>query len=94
MASGQAVSVIPQKDKVSIQEAADILNVSQPFLVKLLEQGKIPSIKVGSGQYIRFKDLMKYKQKRDMQRREGLKEITQFLQEEGFYEDEKVKFDS
>lgn len=94
MASGQAVSVIPQKDKVSIQEAADILNVSQPFLVKLLEQGNIPSTQVGSEKYIRFEDLISYKKQRDMQRREGLKELTQFLQNEGFYEENGVKFDS
>jgi excisionase family DNA binding protein len=94
MASGQAVFVLPQKDKVSIQEAADILNVSPPFLVKLLEQGNIPSTQVGSGQYIRFEDLISYKKQRDMERREGLKELTQFLQEEGFYEENRVKFDS
>lgn len=79
---------------LTIQEAANLLNVSQPFLIKLLEERKIPFIKVRSYQYIRFEDLMKYKKERDIQRREGLRELTQFLQEEGFYEDEKVKFDS
>jgi len=67
---------------LTIQEAADTLNVSQPCT------------KVGSYQYIRFEDLMKYKQQRDIQRREGLRELIQFLQEEGFYEDDGVKVDS
>lgn len=79
---------------LTIQEAADILNVSQPFLMKLLEEKNIPCTKVGSYQYIRFEDLMKYKQQRDIRRREGLRELTQFLQEEGFYEDDGVKVDS
>lgn len=94
MVSGQAVSVIAKKDEVSIQEAADILNVSRSFLMKLLEERKIPFTKVGSYQYIRFEDLMTYKQQRNIQRQEGLTELTQFLQEEGFYGDEAVKFDS
>lgn len=79
---------------LTIQEAANLLNVSQPFLIKLLDERKIPFTKVRSYQYIRFEDLMKYKKERDIQRREGLRELTQFLQEEGFYEDKKVKFDS
>jgi len=72
--------------QLTTQQAADILNVSRLFLVKLLEEGAIPYIKVGSHRRIRFKDLIIYREQRKVMRRRGLKELTQFLQEEGFYE--------
>jgi excisionase family DNA binding protein len=72
--------------QLTTQQAADILNVSRPFLVKLLDEGSIPYIKVGSDPQIRFKDLIIYREQRKVMRRQGLKELTQFLQEEGFYE--------
>jgi len=86
IASGETVSVIPQKREVTTQEAAELLNVPRPYLIKLLEEGKIPYTKVGLHQYIRYEDVMAYKKQRDTQRREGLRELTQFLQDEGFYE--------
>lgn len=72
--------------QLTTQQAADILNVSRLFLVKLLDKGAIPYIKVGSHRRIRFKDLIIYREQRKVMRRQGLKELTQFLQEEGFYE--------
>ncbi|MEG5058808.1 excisionase family DNA-binding protein [Microcoleus sp. A2-C5] len=63
------------------------LNVLQPFLVKLLENGEIPHIKVGSHRRILFQDVMIYKEQRKIKRRQGLKELSQFLQDEGFYEE-------
>ncbi len=86
MASGEAVSVVPQKREVTTREAAELLNVPRPYLIKLLEEGKIPYTKVGLHRYIRYEDVMAYKKQRDTQRREGLRELTQFLQDEGFYE--------
>ena len=72
--------------QLTTQQAADILNVSRLFLVKLLDEGSIPYIKVGSHRQIQFKDLIIYQEQRKVKRRQGLKELTQFLQEEGFYE--------
>jgi excisionase family DNA binding protein len=92
MASGQAISIVPQEQELTTQQAAEFLNVSRPYLIKLLEQGDIPYIKVGSHRRVRFDDLIKYKQQRQTKRREGLKELTQFLQDEGFY-DESSKLD-
>ena len=74
MASGQAVALVSLEHELTTQEAADLLNVSRPFLVKLLEQGEIPYIKVGAHRRIRVEDLMAYKQQRDAQRRQCLKE--------------------
>ncbi|MCC5608539.1 helix-turn-helix domain-containing protein [Nostoc sp. CHAB 5834] len=93
MASGKAISIIPQQQELTTQQAAEYLNVSRPYLIKLLEQGDIHYIKVGSHRRVRFDDLMKYKQHRDTKRREGLKEFTQFLQNEGFYDEESSKLD-
>ncbi|WP_293147200.1 MULTISPECIES: helix-turn-helix domain-containing protein [unclassified Microcoleus] len=72
--------------ELTTQQAADILNVSRQFLVKLLDEGSIPYIKVGSHRRIQLKDLIIYQEQRKVMRRQGLKELTQFLQEEGFYE--------
>ena len=83
------MSLVPLKQELTTQEAANLLNVSRPFLIKLLEQGEIPYIKVGSHRRIRFEDLMAYRQQRDLKRRQSLKELTQFSQHEGFY-DEKL----
>lgn len=68
--------------QLTTQQAADILNVSRLFLVKLLDEGAIPYIKVGSHRRIRLKDLIIYREQRKVMRRQGLKELTQFLQEE------------
>ena len=86
MASGQAVSLVPLDCQLTLQQAADILNISSSFLLKLLEQEKIPYIKAGSHQRIQFKDLMVYKQQRGLERRQSLQELTQLSQDEGFYE--------
>lgn len=93
MESGQAIHIVPQDREMTTQQAADFLNVSRPFLIKLLEKQEIPYIKVGTHRRIRFQDLITYKQQRDSKRREGLKEITQFLQNEGFYDKESFEID-
>ncbi|MDZ8186930.1 MAG: helix-turn-helix domain-containing protein [Nostoc sp. ChiSLP02] len=86
MASGKAISIIPQQQELTTQQAAEFINVSRPYLIKLLEQGEIPHIKVGSHRRVRFDDLMKYKQQRDVKRDRLLTELTQMSQEAGFYE--------
>ncbi|MEH1850926.1 MAG: helix-turn-helix domain-containing protein [Nostoc sp.] len=86
MASGKAISIIPQQQELTTQQAAEFINVSRPYLIKLLEQGEIPHIKVGSHRRVRFDDLMNYKQQRDVKRDQLLTELTQMSQEAGFYE--------
>ncbi|NES95004.1 MAG: helix-turn-helix domain-containing protein [Desertifilum sp. SIO1I2] len=86
MAAGQAIAIVPHHSEFSTQEAADFLNISRPYLIKLLEQGKIPYTKVGSHRRVRTQDVLAYKKQRDTQRRQQLSELTTFLQDEGFYD--------
>ncbi|MEZ2225433.1 helix-turn-helix domain-containing protein [Microcoleus sp.] len=87
MASGQSVSVELHNPELTTQEAAEILKVSRPFLVKLLKEGAIPYIEVGKHRRVLFQDVITYKEQRQVKRRQGMKEFSQFLQEEGFYEE-------
>jgi len=86
MMQGRAITIVPINKELTTQEAADILNVSRPYMVKLLEERKIPFVKVGTHRRIRFSDLMAYKQHRDAERAQGLTELTQMSQEFGVYD--------
>ena len=86
MALGQAISIAPQEQEMTTQQAADFLNVSRPYLIKLLEQGEIPCIKVGTHRRIRHQDLISYKQQRDTKRNNLLDDLIQESQDMGFYE--------
>ncbi len=86
MMRGKAITIVPISKELTTQEAADILNVSRPYLVKLLEEEKIPFVKVGTHRRVRFSDLMDYKKHRDAERSKGLAEITQMSQDFGLYD--------
>jgi excisionase family DNA binding protein len=83
---GRAINIVPISKELTTQEAADILNVSRPYLIKMLEQKSIPFHKVGTHRRILFSNLMEYKKQRDTDRRGGLAEITRISEEEGLYD--------
>jgi excisionase family DNA binding protein len=87
MKQGKSIAVMPLHEELSTQEAAELLNVSRPFLVSLLEEKKIPFKKVGSHRRVRLDDLLVYKENRDNERLQALDEMAREAQEEGFYDE-------
>lgn len=81
VASGNMVTLVPTGAMLTTQQAADILNVSRPFLSKLLKEDKIPHVPVGSHRRVMLADLMAYKEQRDSTRKAALNELADLGQE-------------
>ncbi|WP_370440796.1 excisionase family DNA-binding protein [Kineococcus halophytocola] len=83
MSSGDAVSVVPNHAQLTTQQAADVLNVSRPYLIKLLDHEQIEYTKVGKHRRIKASSLLEYKRQDDLKRREAADELSALSQELG-----------
>lgn len=87
LARGDAVMVAPVHAELTTQQAAEMLNVSRPYLVKLLEDGEIPFRKVGTHRRVRLHDVLAYQQCEDEDAQRALVELTRHTEDLGLYGD-------
>ena len=86
MTQGQAVTIAPVRMLLTTQEAANLLGISRPSLVKLLEAGEIPYQRSGRHRRVQLVDVLDYRSRRSAQRRESLDRMVEIAQESGMYE--------
>jgi excisionase family DNA binding protein len=86
MQRGQAVTIAPVQQRLTTQEAADLLGISRPTLVRLLEDGEIPFELPGRHRRILLADVLAYRERRSIGRREALDEMVDVAQQAGMYE--------
>jgi excisionase family DNA binding protein len=86
MAPGQAITLIPDNQAVTTQRAADILGMSLPFFVKLLETGAMAYHRVGNQRRVYLRDVLVYAQKRDEQRQAALDRLSRAAVEAGLHD--------
>jgi excisionase family DNA binding protein len=83
MASGNAVRLIPHQAELTTQEAAELLNMSRPYLVKLLDEGRIPSHRTGTHRRVMLNDVLAFKAAHRRARSEALDRLSDLDQELG-----------
>ena len=88
MGKGHAVTLIPHHAELTTQQAADLLNVSRPFIVELCDTGKLPFSRFGSHRKIRFSDLITFKEQSLSDSHQALDELANMHQKMGGYDNQ------
>lgn len=83
MARGDSVTIVPVDRELTTQQAADLLNVSRQYLVRLLDEGRLPFHRTGKHRRLRVEDVLSYKKSRDEDRRAQLRRLSQMTQDFG-----------
>lgn len=86
LSQGLAITIAPQNTMLTTQEAADLLNISRPTLVRLLEDGEVPFSKRGRHRRVLLRDVMDYQQRSRAERRAGLDAMVTEGEEAGLYD--------
>lgn len=86
MSQGLAISIAPHNTQLTTQEAADLLGISRPTLVRLLEDGEIPFELRGRHRRVMLADVVDYQQRAKANRRAALDELTRTAAEDGSYD--------
>ena len=86
MQLGRAIALVPENQQLTTQRAANLLGVSRPYLIKLLEARELPYHKAGSHRRIYLKDLREYQRRRDFERKAALDQIAKEAFELGLYD--------
>lgn len=86
MSEGKPISIVPLATEVTTQKAAEILGCSRPHLVKMLEEGKIPFVKIGKHRRILFDDVMEYKKQMKAEQKKHLVEMMNLDEDLGIYD--------
>lgn len=86
MAAGEGISIVPRSKQLTTQESADLLGVSRPTLVSMLERGDISFTKVGRHRKVRLSDLLDYRDTATKNRADALDEMAAEGQRSGAYD--------
>jgi excisionase family DNA binding protein len=86
MSHGQAVTLVPDNQVVTTQRAADILGMSRPFFIKLLESGAMAHHRIGNQRRVYLRDVLEFAKKRDKERLAALDRLARDAFDGGLYE--------
>jgi len=81
LSEGKPVSILPHNAEMTTRQAASILNVSRPYVSKLLKQGKMDFEMRGTHRRIRLEEVMRYKQDQAVRRRDALARMTEIAED-------------